>query len=367
LLYKDDWADARDRMAAWWEGEPTDRPLIQVTAPKNDAPDHLRGFSAGYEHWGLAQFPDDPDRTIDSYEAWCSHTHFGGEAFPNFWVNFGAGVMGAYLGAEPTFRADTMWFGAQWDEKLAKGWDDLSGPRLDENEVWWKRTRRATERAVDRGRGKFIVGATDIGGIADVIASLRGPKSLLVDLQLRPNDVKSLSRKLVEIWHRCHDELLDIIDWRSNGSSAWMGIWSPLKWYPLQCDFAAMLSPNRFDEFVLPYLKDQCQRLDHAIYHLDGPGEICHLGSLLSISELRGIQWVPGSGEDLAGFHCGSEKWTPLYEKVLGSGRALVLSVPLESVEPVIRRLRSSRVLIQTTSPTRREADLLLERTADFV
>ena len=354
-------------MAAWWEGERSDRPLIQVLTPKDPEEGLEQRPWIGFDNWDLARHPDEPDSAIDAFENWCSHTHFGGESFPNLWINLGAGVMGAYLGAEVKFESDTVWFGAQWDDSSARDLKYLANAKFDENNIWWRRTITATRKATERSGGNFVVGITDIGGIADVIASLRGAKNLLIDCHVRPGDVEDLSERLVGIWHNCYDRLFEIIGRSNPGSSAWMGIWSPLKWYPLQCDFAAMLSPTKFDDLVLPYLKEQCQRLDHALYHLDGPGQICHLDSLLRVSELRAIQWVPGAGEELQGDHCGSEKWFSLYERILGAGKGLVLSLPPAFVERVTKKFRSSKVLFQTIASSETEADSLLEGTAELM
>ena len=51
-----------------------------------------------------------------------------------------------------------------------------------------------------------------------------------------------------------------------------------------------------FDESK-PELAASCRRLKNAFYHLDGLGQLPHLKSLLSIPELKGIQWVPGDGQ----------------------------------------------------------------------
>jgi len=356
LLYKEDWTETKERLTAWWEGERMERPVVQVYTPKEGSAPAW----TGHDNWCLAQHPDDPDAAIRDFMSWCSRTHFGGESYPNFWINFGAGVMGAYLGAEVRFEAGTMWFGAQWNERLARDWASLRGVEFDEDNIWWMRTVSATKRAAEMSGGNFIVGITDIGGIADIIASLRGPKNLLVDFHTRPDDVMRLSEKLVDIWHECYDTLFSMVDKTNPGSSAWMGIWSPLKWYPLQCDFAAMLSPRKFDALVLPFLREQSQRLDHAVYHLDGPGQIGHLDSLLSVREIKAIQWVPGAGEELQGDHCGSEKWTPMYEKILKAGKGLILSLPPAYVEPVTKRLRNSRVVFQTLASSEPEVESLL-------
>ena len=100
--------------------------------------------------------------------------------------------------------------------------------------------------------------------------------------------------------------------------------------------------------------------LDHAIYHLDGPGQISHLDMLLEINELDGIQRSPG---DKAGPR-GSPKWYPYYKRILARGKNLVLWVQPEEVVPLIRELGPRGLLLQTACDTETDAKLLLNRVA---
>lgn len=128
------------------------------------------------------------------------------------------------LGRGPKLESETVWFGAQWDERLCKSWDELSDVKLDEDNKWWRLTKNITEVASRAMAGYGIVGMTDLGGILDIVASLRGSKRLLVDLRKNPKAVKSLSSKIIDIWHACYEELNSIISRYIEGSSAWMGI-----------------------------------------------------------------------------------------------------------------------------------------------
>jgi len=364
MFFKEDWAEAKERLSAWWEKDSLDRPLIQVFAPRS-SPKYAseEDVKFDYDHWGFPRKIKDPaaiSGNIKGFRRQCAETYYGGEAYPNLWVNLGAGVLGAYLGAEPVLESETVWFGAQRNNALGKSWEELRCVEFDPANEWWILTKRITETASETLAGFSMVGMTDLGGILDVAASLRGAENLVVDLVKNPADVKSLSSKIIEYWHTCYDELDRIIRRRIEGTSAWMGIWCPERWYPIQCDFAFMLSPKLFDEFVLPHVKEQCERLDRAIYHLDGPGEIPHLNSLLKVERLDGIQWVPGAGEELRGDDCGSPKWIPLYRKILEAGKLLVLYMPREKVIPMLKALGSRKVLVQTFCVSETDARKLL-------
>ncbi len=364
MFFKEDWSEAKERLATWWEKDALDRPLIQVFAPRSD-PKYASGEDVNfqYDHWGFPRASEDTaviTRNIKGFLRQCAETYFGGEAYPNLWVNLGAGVLGAYLGAEPVLESETVWFGAQRNNELGKSWEELRRLEFNSSNKWWKLTKRITEVASETLAGHSVVGMTDLGGILDIIASLRGSENLIVDLTRNPEDVKSLSLKVIDYWHKCYDELDRIIRRSMEGTSAWMGIWCPESWYPIQCDFAFMLSPKLFDEFALSHVKEQCERLDRAIYHLDGPGEIPHLDSLLKVEKLDGIQWVPGAGEDLQGNDCGSPKWIPMYRKILEAGKLLVLYIPRDKVIPMLKALGSKKVLVQTFCITETDAKKLM-------
>lgn len=355
VLYKENWKEAKDKLRVWWEeGEGV---LIQVIAPRNK----FKGKWYGWDTWMFMKVRDKFEVIVREFERWCETTYFGGEAFPNLWINFGPGILGAFLGATPKFTGDTVWFGACWNPSLARNLDELlEGLDIDPSNEWWIRVKKATEVVGRLGRGRFIVGMTDIGGVVDVLASLRGSTHLIKDMIIRPNDVEKVIWNIFELWHQCYDKLYSLIP--QEGTSAWMGIWCHKRWYPIQCDFAAMLSPKLFRRFVLPHIAEHCRLLDFTIYHLDGPGELPHVDMLLNIEELDGIQWVPGAGMENRGYHCGSPIWLPLYRKILQKGKRLVISVPLGSIDLLLKRLPPKGILIQTYCNSEKEAREIVEK-----
>jgi 5-methyltetrahydrofolate--homocysteine methyltransferase len=100
----------------------------------------------------------------------------------------------------------------------------------------------------------------------------------------------------------------------------------------LQSDFSYMISPDMFKEFVLPDLKACCDHLDYAFYHLDGVGELPHLGHLLSIPNLHGIQWVSGAGKPEAA------DWPEVLDRIRSAGKLVQLYATPEGARKIIRR-----------------------------
>jgi len=348
MLYKEDWDKTKEHYTAWWNNE-TSEPILHVSAPKK-----------GYEKmvywwgWGFAKDPKDPQRTVDQFEDYCRKVWFGGDAYPDLWINLGAGVAATYIGAEPRFRADseTVWF------ETPKTWKEIEETDYTPHGEWWQTTKNITRYVTEKSKDKFTAGLTDIGGVTDILASIRGSQNLIVDCFRNSEKVKAASQRILDIWHACYDELYRISEGATRGNSAWMGLWCKEGWYPIQCDFAAMLSPKIFTELAFPYIKEQCLRLERTIYHLDGPGEIPHLDALLSIPELDGIQWTPGAGHSTIT----SPHWLSLYRKIQKKGKKLVLlDAPEAEAQFLTKNLKPKGLLIRTFCETEDNARALLK------
>ncbi|MGB9760730.1 MAG: hypothetical protein ACP5KW_11370 [Thermoproteota archaeon] len=351
-VLKENWLEVKERYKAWWNKE-SNRALIQVTSPKNKE----AGFVHDWDGWDFARDPRNPEIAIKKFEEFASRIYFGGDAYPHLFINLGPGVLAAYLGALPRFREDskTVWFETptEW-EKI----EDMM--RFDPNNYWWKMTKNIASVVSRESENKFVVGTTDLGGVLDTLASLRGSKNLTVDLFKNPKRVLSASRKILDLWFHYYDELYVILNGKNRGTDTWMGIWCPKKWYPVQCDFSIMLSPKLFKEFALPLIQEQCKKFDYVIYHLDGA--IQHLDYLLSVEEITGIQWEPGVNRP----GIGSSIWFPLYKKILKKDKLLVLfasnGVQKSEVLPLLNEIGPKGVIVRTFCNSKLEAENLLKK-----
>ncbi|AEE96722.1 hypothetical protein [Mahella australiensis] len=349
MLYKQDWGNVKKAYEAWWNKD-LDYPLLQVTSPKEGT------RYTSYNGWEFLQYKCCPEKALDIFEESCQHIYFGAEAFPNIWMNLGPGSLASYFTGFLKFDREnnTAWF------ESPRSWEKVEALEFKEDNEWWKYTKYITELSAKRGKDKFIVGTTDIGGVLDVLSSFRGAQNLLVDLIEEPNMIFDMSEKILEAWFKVYSDLYNITEKYQDGTSAWMGIWCPKRWYPLQCDFSAMISPKMFERFVAPYLRKQCEWLDYSIYHLDGPGEIPHLDILLDIPELTGIQWVPGDGN----YQCDSPEWFPMYKKILAKNKLLVLQSfdNKDNIPNVLREVGGKGILFSTWFDNEINAERFIEK-----
>ena len=297
-----DWERIARDWNAWWTGE-LERPLVVL-----ETIDPVEADWSQFTKYGL----DTPvDAILDNWERILESAYWLGDAFPKWWVNYGPGVMAAFLGSRVSWTPDTTWF---WP---LEGVERLEDIRLayDPDNPWLRRVLDVTRQAVERWGNHVLVGTTDIGGNLDILASLRGSEKLLFDLTDAPQEVDRLVNEITPLWLRYYDELYAITSAVGRGNACWGPCWSPGKGYMLQCDFSYMISPRMFKRFVLPDLTACCDHLDYGFYHLDGKGEIPHLDYLIGIERLRGIQWQPGDGQPLA------DGWLPLLKRIRDGGK----------------------------------------------
>jgi len=297
-----DWERIARDWNAWWAGE-LERPLVVL-----ETVDPVEADWSQLTKYGLDRSVDE---ILDNWERLLEAAYWLGDAFPKWWVNYGPGVMAAFLGSRVSWTPDTTWF---WPLEGADHLEDIR-PNYDPDNPWLRRVLEVTAQAVARWGDQVLVGITDIGGNLDILASLRSSEKLLFDLTDAPAEVDRLVSEITPLWLRYYDEFYAITSAVERGNACWGPCWSPGKGYMLQCDLSYMISPRMFKRFVLPDLVACCDHLDYGFYHMDGKGEIPHLDYLLGIERLRGIQWQPGDGQPLA------DGWLPLLKRIRDGGK----------------------------------------------
>ena len=310
FLYKPDWERAKKMHEAFWHQANEDRCLlcIRYTKDQNSKQQHAhKGRPVSLEDFWL-----DTETVMDRYLQYFESTYFAAESLPIANINLGPGVTASYFGCPYTLAEDTVWFG-----HIINDWEK-DKTAFDENSFMWHKTLELTKRAAELGKGKFFVNQTDLSGVMDILAHLRGTQPLLCDLYDSPESVKKARDEVLDVWFKCVNELYGITkEGNDNGSLSWLQVWSPGICHALQCDFSAMISPSMFEEFVMPEIQRQCEEMPYSIFHVDGPGMIPHVDLLLEIKELNAIQWQPGAGQPRP------VEWPALLKKIQAKGKSL--------------------------------------------
>ncbi len=355
MIYKDDWEDTKKRFEAFWACDMIDRCCVAVTAPRSKPLDYT--FPDIKEPDNLWEKWTTPENFYHGNEFVFSIASFMGESFPYQFINLGPGMLAAPLGSDYRLDETTIWFGPK---ESANQSNAIPNIKFDKGHGMWKAAVDMTGYFAERAPDKYLVGITDLGGGFDIAVSLRGPQELIFDMIERPDEVMNLVSAIDDAWFDAYGILYKMIAEKCDGMTCWMPLWSMDRWYPLQCDFGALLSPKMFDEFVKPTLAREAAYLDRALFHLDGPDMVKHTDSILDIEGIHAIQWRPTEydGPDASYVY---EKWIPLYRKIQAKKKGIVmLGVNPKEIEEILKYVSPKGLYMQTNCETEDDAlDLL--------
>ena len=269
----------------------------------------------------------DIDYLIESERNRLASSFHLGDAFPLVNPNLGPDIFGASLGADIVFEKWTSCsvpFVQDWTEDIS----------FHEDNYWWQKIKEITEAFVEDSKGEYIVGITDLHPGADGLVSIRGPQNLCFDVIDQPEVFENARKILLPAFQKQFEELCKITQKYQKGISNWMGLYKQDPWYVTSSDFICMISNDDFQELILPELIEEIRYLKgNTIFHLDGPGALKHLDSLLEIPELTGIQWVYGAGQPSA------KHWLDILKKIQRAGKTINIGLQREDIEAIFTEL----------------------------
>ena len=345
-------SETKQRYHAFWDGGVFGRCCLYLTG--------WSGARGGPRPASLAQKWEDPEYRAQEALWRAENAVYYAEAFHAAFVNFGPGCLSAMLGGTHRWAESTVWF--ENEPVIITDWKSTPAPALRHDSAMYQLVDRFTGRLLDAGQsgGNFFTTLTDIGGAYDILAALRGTQNLLLDLYDHPEEVMAYAQRLRPVWLAYFRQYCARLLARQGCVTSWMRIWSDRPWYPLQCDFSAMISPEMFGAFVLPDLRWMTEHMDRSVYHLDGPGQLSHVEQLLSLPRLNAVQWTPGDGNE----SLGHPRWFGLYEEVQRAGKGLVLlGVKFEELETLLRHVSTKGLFIScgADAATAREVVRMVE------
>jgi 5-methyltetrahydrofolate--homocysteine methyltransferase len=346
-------SEIKKRYNAFWAHDYDERAVLYIDVPTQAS--YMKPPEDATERY------ENISHRIEAFKRYMRNTQYFAEGFPYIMAYFGPGVMAAMLGSDYTYSHDTVWFGKK---PLVQDWRDMDSVRLSPENRMYKMILDMNRRLCRESNGSFTVSMTDLGGNLDILASLRGTEQLLMDLVEAPEELEKALVKIDGFWETAYSHFHTAAESPAHGTATWMSIWCPGTWYPLQCDFSAMISPDHFERFVMPSLTRAANFLDHCIYHLDGQGELPHLDMLLSMDRLDGIQWVPGSGKPRDADDC----WFPIYEKIQSRGKCLVLTEENSVADALylLKHLSHKGLFIRCTLNSAEEAEEVVRKAKEY-
>ncbi|MBL8028097.1 MAG: hypothetical protein JNL74_16870 [Fibrobacteres bacterium] len=335
LFTSDEWKKVSSTWDSFWSNK-LKRPLILFNISTNSSNKSLNFKRYFPQYDNATPMQNIMAAEIDNIE----QIKFLGDAYPYRFTNFGPGSMATYFGSELGFDENTVWY-KHLDKELAD--IDL---KLDTNGYWFNRIKSLQENLVSSIGSEAVVTYSDLGGNLDILASLRGSEKLLYDLYDCPDIVEKKVNEITTLWLKCYHDESERIKKSGRGFAPWAPIYSSTKTtYMLQCDFSYMISPDMFERFVLPDIRECCNHVDIPFFHLDGKGELPHLDLLLSLPKLKGVQWIPGAGQPEA------SEWLEVLEKIRAAGKMVQIYNTIEGIMNLKKKMSLEGFIIQLHMP----------------
>jgi corrinoid protein of di/trimethylamine methyltransferase len=297
----------------------------------------------------------DPQWRADYLDWYVAHSSLMADMLPVANTQLGPGSLAAILGGVFEGGEDTIWIHP--DPNYS---DDIVFNPEHPNWLLHKELLKACKA---KAQGHYYVGMPDLMEGLDVLAAIKGTDKVLLDTVMQPEVLEHQMQQINDIYFHVFDELYDIIREGDEMAFCYFSSWAPGKMSKLQSDISTMISVDDYRRFVQPFIREQCQKIDYTLYHLDGVGAMHHLDALLEIEELNAIQWTPGVGEPQGG----SPKWYDLYKKILAGGKSIMACwVTLDELKPLLDNIGGEGVHIEMDFHNEREVEQALRIVEEY-
>lgn len=333
-----------------------EQPIVLTQAAANDYGTGSFGLPGAPVAQSLNQRWFDPKWRAEFLDWYVGHSCLLADMLPVANTQLGPGSMAAILGSVFEGGEDTIWIHP--DPNYT---DDF---KFDPNHPNFLLHKELLRACVERSQGNYYVGMPDLMEGLDVLAAMKGTDKVLMDTLTQPDLLEEQMHRINQAYFQVFDELYDIIrfDGRDCGGPldrehpgmtvgtdsemafCYFSAWAPGKMTKLQSDISTMLSEEDYRRFVQPFIREQCQKIDYTLYHLDGVGAMRHLPALLEIEELNAIQWTPGVGQPQGG----NPKWYDLYRKIIAGGKSVLACwVTLDQLRPLLDNIGGDGVHLE--------------------
>jgi len=351
-IWKQNWEETKQHYIDWWHGKGL---VISMW-------EHIEKEGEPYENIDnpgnpidLNQFWFDPEWRSSYIHYKLSRSCFKADILPIANTQLGPGSLSAILGGELEGREDTIWIKPSINPP-----NDII---FNKENKWWKLHIDLLKSCKEKSHEHYFVGCPDLCEGLDVLCGIYGIEQIMLEMLMNPDNLSEKLQKVNNIYFEVFEEIYNIIQINGEMAYCYFSLWAPGKVTKLQCDISVMISEEDFKKFAIPYLNEQCQKIEYTLYHLDGIDAIRHLDAILEIEELKAIQWTPGEGQPQGGNKC----WYDLYKKIKKSGKSIMSCwVELNELEQLIDNIGPEGLHILMNFKTEKDIDKALKIVEKF-
>lgn len=351
LKWKPDFPQTAARFEAWWHGELIDRPPVSLSVKATTPARQMAAHHASWRDRWL-----DVEYVVDSAIAALEAMDWVGDSFPIIWPNVGPEITATLYGAELEFGPHTTW--SQPVIHAPEQWESLLQRQPDFQNIYWQTVERITALAIERCEHRYVVGLTDLHGNFDILAALRDPQMLCLDIVDCPELIARAAGHVANGYREAFRRNYAQVAAAGFGSTCWTAMYYQGPAYVPSCDFWCLVSTEIARELIWTVIEQEMQPLERSIFHLDGPQALRHLDLVLSHPRLNALQWVYGEG------HGRAADWLEVYRRARAAGKSIhVLAKDADDALDVLTALgpRGMWLQIRESFETRSTAEAFLD------
>lgn len=302
---KENEAEARERIRAFWAGSSLGRPAIHATVRRPDFE------PAVWEGEKLSPKEKDLSAEFQSFTALnaLQSEIYLAEAMPGYAIRVDTHIplLAALVGGEYEYVTDEDWWGGYWGGTAwIQPWPEIFEqplPKFDATDPFVEALTKVTQGVADFVGSLGIVSPPCYTDALSTLGALRKEQQLCADICLEPDPVIRWTQAATQLIIDSFEHFYAVLAERGYGECvSWLPLLAEGKMDSVQCDFSIMLSPDQYNEFVAPDLEKLTLHFDYSYYHLDGHDNMRFLNTISSLKGLGAIQYTRVAGSDYPGY-----------------------------------------------------------------
>jgi len=272
------------RYKAWLDREPVDRPMVGLLW-EADIPPLPEFLELVGENKPTSPDQIQPEMFLPHVEAWFRRdAELVSDTIQSFAPAFGIPWIEAIAGCPVVGYPSSL-----WAVSFLESYDDRPPMVFDPDNSWLRKLIEFTQAMVDFSDGRFPVALPQTRGPLDILAAMRGPERMSLDLIEYPDEVYKILGELADLWISVVDTCLEVIPPFHGGYSTRLNMWAPGKAITPQNDISTLISPKMYEEFALPWDRKIMAHYPYHSFHLHGSSHH-QIDVLLTLDDLTAME-----------------------------------------------------------------------------
>jgi len=361
MKYKPNVEEVIERFEAFWNRDKLDRIPIRIRIPTGNLQAHESYLEAHRELRSEQEekWEDivlDPEKYFNYWEQQLRVSiELADDTIPTASPDLGPALMGGMMGADISFKN-----GTSWSEHPLTDWGNVGEYAFNPSNRWVTKIVEMTKYFIEQSEGLFAVGLPNLTGPADILASLRGPTQVCLDLYENPDALKELSERCAAAQISAFNTLFATLPQYFGGTCELYMYWTPGRAYWLSCDLSLVLSPalyrqhfREFDQVIVDFL-DTCWMHVHS-------GGAFMVNEFLQLEGLKGVQIVNDTpaGPDIKAL-------VPVFQEIQKRHCLILRKYSIDEVKSILPELEPAGLFVDTQCDSLRSAQESLEEWSKF-